>query len=268
MPAACRVKIRDHTQKVRATDEKADSAARIGRERQSGGDQCKPAGKPDQRARMHERLDQPSDAGRKCWPNRQRHHRPDEKPLHQHAMHHGDARADHSGCDESCILPDHPYTSEWKSNLDAGIRQYTRVWCDMDAATSTDRLTRQDWIRHGLRTLARSGAQALKVGALAQGLDVSRGSFYWHFRDIADYRQQLLENWRERATEGVIRDIDDSIVGAARLIYLMKLLFGKTAHWIARSGGGPPSTAAWQRSSRLSTPAASPIWRPCCRGGR
>ncbi len=95
----------------------------------------------------------------------------------------------------------------------------------MDAAATTDRLTKHDWIRHGLRTLARQGANALKVGPLAAGLDVSRGSFYWHFRDIADFRQQLLENWRDRATDQVIREIDAAIVGAARLSYLMKLAF-------------------------------------------
>jgi AcrR family transcriptional regulator len=44
-----------------------------------------------------------------------------------------------------------------------------------------DRLTKSDWIEHGLRTLARDGANALKVGPMATQLKVSRGSFYWHF---------------------------------------------------------------------------------------
>ncbi len=89
----------------------------------------------------------------------------------------------------------------------------------------TERLTKSDWIKHGLRTLTRQGEAALKVGALAAGLNVSRGSFYWHFKDIADYRAQLLQAWQERATEQVIRDIDASIVGPARLTHLMKLAF-------------------------------------------
>ena len=46
----------------------------------------------------------------------------------------------------------------------------------------TDRLTKSDWISHGLATLAKDGANALKVGPMADGLKVSRGSFYWHFR--------------------------------------------------------------------------------------
>ncbi|MGL4556031.1 MAG: TetR/AcrR family transcriptional regulator, partial [Afipia sp.] len=53
-----------------------------------------------------------------------------------------------------------------------------------DASLSKDRLTREQWIAHGLRTLARQGPAALKTGMLAEGLQVSRGSFYWHFNSI------------------------------------------------------------------------------------
>jgi AcrR family transcriptional regulator len=90
-----------------------------------------------------------------------------------------------------------------------------------------DRLTRSAWLDHGLRILARQGADALKVGALATGLSVSRGSFYWHFKDINDFRLQLLERWRERTTDQVIEATDSSIVGAARLTHLMKLAFNE-----------------------------------------
>ena len=71
-----------------------------------------------------------------------------------------------------------------------------------------DRLTRSDWMDQGLRTLADHGPHALKVGAMAARLNVSRGSFYWHFRDIADFRAQLLQGWRERATDQVIRKME------------------------------------------------------------
>lgn len=71
----------------------------------------------------------------------------------------------------------------------------------------SERLTKSDWIEHGLRTLANEGASALKAGPMAEKLNVSRGSFYWHFRDIADFRSQLLRSWQERSTEQVIREI-------------------------------------------------------------
>src|SRR5215213_627869 len=72
----------------------------------------------------------------------------------------------------------------------------------------SERLTKADWISHGLRTLARDGPNALKVGPLAAGLAVSRGSFYWHFRDVADFRAQLLESWQARTTDQMIHELE------------------------------------------------------------
>jgi len=72
----------------------------------------------------------------------------------------------------------------------------------------SERLTKSDWIRQGLRTLAQEGAGALKVGPMATALQVSRGSFYWHFRDISDFRAQILRSWQESTTEEVIRDLE------------------------------------------------------------
>jgi AcrR family transcriptional regulator len=72
----------------------------------------------------------------------------------------------------------------------------------------TDRLSKSDWIDHGLDTLTRAGPRALKVAPMAAKLKVSRGSFYWHFRDIGDFRDALLAAWQERLTDRVIRDLD------------------------------------------------------------
>lgn len=97
----------------------------------------------------------------------------------------------------------------------------------MDDQLTKDRLTRSAWLDHGLRILARQGADALKVGALATGLNVSRGSFYWHFKDISEFRLQLLQRWQERTTDQVIEGIDASVARAARLTHLMKLAFNE-----------------------------------------
>src|SRR5262245_34168185 len=87
-----------------------------------------------------------------------------------------------------------------------------------------DRLTKSDWIQHGLRTLANEGANALKVGPMSTKLKVSRGSFYWHFRDIADFRSQVLGSWRERMTDQVIQEIAEK-AEPDRLKYLMRRAF-------------------------------------------
>lgn len=75
------------------------------------------------------------------------------------------------------------------------------------------RLSKNAWLRHGLLTLAGEGHHGLKVGAMAAGLGVSRGSFYWHFADIDDFRTQLLAAWRQATTDQVIRDLDARATG-------------------------------------------------------
>lgn len=91
-----------------------------------------------------------------------------------------------------------------------------------------NRLTRQDWISSGLRTLATDGASALKVGAMAAALGVSRGSFYWHFKDFSDFRAQLLHSWRDRTVDQVNREFEDDGGGPGRLQRLVKrAFFGK-----------------------------------------
>jgi AcrR family transcriptional regulator len=90
-----------------------------------------------------------------------------------------------------------------------------------------DRLTKSDWIRHGLRTLAKDGPNALKVGPMSTKLKVSRGSFYWHFRDIADFRSQILLSWQERMTDQVIQEVaeqaePDSLKHLIRRAFVVK----------------------------------------------
>lgn len=84
------------------------------------------------------------------------------------------------------------------------------------------RLSQTDWLDHGLNVLASSGAGAVKVEPLAQSLEVSRGSFYWHFRDIGQFHELLLARWRERMTDDVIDDVERKSSDGARLQLLMR----------------------------------------------
>src|SRR5690349_19446245 len=78
----------------------------------------------------------------------------------------------------------------------------------VDGGVMNDRRTKDDWLQQGLRTLASEGANALKVGPMSVKLKVSRGSFYWHFRDIGDFRAQVLKSWQERSTDRVIQQLE------------------------------------------------------------
>ena len=55
-------------------------------------------------------------------------------------------------------------------------------------------------------------------------LKVSRGSFYWHFRDIADFRAQILRSWQESTTDQVIQEIAEQ-AEPDRLRHLMRRAF-------------------------------------------
>lgn len=88
----------------------------------------------------------------------------------------------------------------------------------------TERLTKSDWIAHGLRMLTRFGPSALKAGPLAAGLKVSRGSFYWHFADIADYHAQLVAEWQASGTDQVITSVEE-VGGPDRLRSLLRRAF-------------------------------------------
>lgn len=88
-----------------------------------------------------------------------------------------------------------------------------------------DRLTKTHWLDQGLRTLASSGAGALKVLPMSRALRVSRGSFYWHFKDIADFHAELLRFWQQRSTDQIIQELESQEDLRGRLTYLMKRAF-------------------------------------------
>lgn len=98
-----------------------------------------------------------------------------------------------------------------------------------EAAPTPPRLTRENWLDHGLRSLSREGFTALKADRLARSLGVSRGSFYWHFKDIGSFRAAVLERWRAVAAEGVIAEIEREVVAKDRFRALMQLAFASDA---------------------------------------
>ena len=97
--------------------------------------------------------------------------------------------------------------------------------------TTTSRLTADDWVQAGFAILAEEGIKALKIDRLCGRLAVTKGSFYWHFTDIAGYRAALIDAW------GELRDEDRRHFGEMarmppreRLSQMMSSLLG-TRRW-------------------------------------
>jgi AcrR family transcriptional regulator len=88
-----------------------------------------------------------------------------------------------------------------------------------------DQLSAKDWLDQGLEALAANGAGALKADPLAKALSVSRGSFYWHFADVAAFRTAILAYWREVSAERVIADLEAAPEHENPLLLLLRRTF-------------------------------------------
>ncbi len=71
-----------------------------------------------------------------------------------------------------------------------------------------DSLDRSAWVSAGLAALADKGLDAVRVERLAADLKVTKGSFYWHFRDRADLLAMMVEAWRTSATTDIITRVE------------------------------------------------------------
>lgn len=70
------------------------------------------------------------------------------------------------------------------------------------------KLSRDSWIEAGLRMLDESGHVQLSAEKIARRLNVTRGSFYHHFRNRSDWVQAILLRWQTEYTDDVIAYAD------------------------------------------------------------
>lgn len=114
---------------------------------------------------------------------------------------------------------------------------------------TTDRrpLGPDDWLLAGFRALAKDGPTALKAEVLARALGATKGSFYWHFTNVADFRDRMLRYWEARAYEDVVNRLDSRLGPEARLRQLCAIAVG---HRDPIYGGAAlePAMRAWARA--------------------
>ncbi len=60
------------------------------------------------------------------------------------------------------------------------------------------KLSRDTWLDGAAAAIAEGGFDNVRVLTLARRLGVTRGSFYWHFKDHADLVACFLDRWRDR----------------------------------------------------------------------
>ena len=65
-------------------------------------------------------------------------------------------------------------------------------------------LGREDWLRAARLALLKGGVQAVRVERLSRDLHVTKGSFYWHFKDREELLALLLREWEEELQKDII----------------------------------------------------------------
>jgi AcrR family transcriptional regulator len=90
---------------------------------------------------------------------------------------------------------------------------------------SGQRLSREDWLENALTVLSEEGRAGLRIQGLSAALGVSRGSFYWHFKDRQDFIRALLEYWYKEYTAGAPAAVErDGGSAEERLSRLLRLV--------------------------------------------
>ena len=65
-------------------------------------------------------------------------------------------------------------------------------------------LGRDDWLRAARLALLKGGVEAVRVERLSRDLRVTKGSFYWHFKDREELLEHLLREWEEELRQEII----------------------------------------------------------------
>jgi AcrR family transcriptional regulator len=123
--------------------------------------------------------------------------------------------------------------------------------------------------------LAEQGVQGMRIEVLAKNFGVTKGSFYWHFKDRQDLFNAVLQTWRD----GRIRDITSRAsptpgLEREQLLHLIDV-YGATRNrkgisielavreWAGGTPRQQPSSrksipGAWNAHASCLSPAASP----------
>lgn len=72
----------------------------------------------------------------------------------------------------------------------------------------TDRLTREQWLARSLEILSEGGPGELRIDNITGKMNLTKGSFYWHFKNRADYIENLAKYWDQWSNDTVIKRVN------------------------------------------------------------
>ena len=69
------------------------------------------------------------------------------------------------------------------------------------------RLTEADWAEAGLKALADHGLEGVRIDSLASQLGVTKGSFYWHFKNRDELLDAIARFWGDTEPDTLIEEV-------------------------------------------------------------
>ena len=111
-------------------------------------------------------------------------------------------------------------------------------------------------MRAGLEALRKGGVAGVRVERLAGEVGLTKGSFYWHFRDRGELLEALLDYWAREMTEAEFERIREVKGGLARRLAVL-------AEDVLDKGMGryDPAVRAWARTDRKVAAAVAQVDR-------
>jgi AcrR family transcriptional regulator len=123
---------------------------------------------------------------------------------------------------------------------------------------ASTRLSPEAWIQAGIQILVNKSIDSVRVEVLAAQLGVTKGSFYWHFKDRAALLLGILQYWRERATVGIVERFEKTNVPAEeKLRMMLELPVSSTA--AGHGGTVELAIRAWARRDKLAREAVQQV---------
>ncbi|CAN5274251.1 TetR/AcrR family transcriptional regulator [soil metagenome] len=125
-------------------------------------------------------------------------------------------------------------------------------------ADQSERLSKHDWIVAALQEVGNGGVAQVRIEVLARVLGVTKGSFYWHFKDRDALLGEMLRFWQQSLTSEVGRFVRTKIeTPRERLSYLLGLASEDRSD--VPGGTTEHALREWARSSELARHAISDV---------
>ena len=83
----------------------------------------------------------------------------------------------------------------------------TRRGATVTMSVKLPKLTNEDWVEKGLEFVEQVGHPHLCIDKIAAWLGVTKGAFYYHFNDKAEFERALLDHYIATTIQGLVNEL-------------------------------------------------------------